>query len=558
MIRDRSFVALLAATLAGTTLCVGLLAPGILPGAAFTQIFRFLLENYDFAAAKVSLALVLAALALSPFLGGMGGIARALGRSPWKVAMAAGAAMALAARFAYHAHPLSMDEYAVWFQSRVFATGSLAGAFPPAWLDRLVPLPFQDYFLIVSRATGEVASVYWPGFALLMTPFALAGAQWLCNPVLAALTLVATARVCAIVFPEDEGVAGWAMLFCLASPAFVALGISYYAMTALLLANLLFAWAFLVPTPRRLFLAGVAGSAALVMHNPVPHLLFAAPWLAWFLYRRPAARDVLALAAGYAPLTLLLGVGWSVFKAHLAAGNAGSAAAAPVPGLADAVATQLAAAFSAPSPAILWMRLAGTIKLWVWAVPGLLVLAVMGYAQRRESVPVRLLGASAALTFAGYFFVPYDQGHGWGYRYFHSAWGVLPILAAAAVARRTRPPGPPSRWSLPGLAGAFALAGLLVLVPLQLRNIDEFIAAILAQVPQAPAERAGVAFLYPGKGFYLMDLVQNDPFLREPMLRMVGQGPEADADFLQRSGYRGTALPATPLGQVLLIEGKTP
>src|SRR5258708_28116678 len=34
-----------------------------------------------------------------------------------------------------------------------------------------------------------------------------------------------------------------------------------------------------------------------------------------------------------------------------------------------------------------------------------------------------------SLTFCAYFFVSLDQGHGWGYRYFHGAFGVIPILA---------------------------------------------------------------------------------------------------------------------------------
>jgi hypothetical protein len=93
-------------------------------------------------------------------------------------------------------------------------------------------------------------------------------------------------------------------------------------------------------------------------------------------------------------------------------------------------------------------------------------------------------------------------------------------------------------------------------VPLQLRNIDEFIGSFLAQVPQAPAGQASVVFLYPGQGFYLMDLVQNDPFLRDRNLRMVGRGPEADAKFLQQSGLQATPLPPTPLGQAWILREK--
>ena len=550
------FLLLLALTLIGGALCLWLLTPGILPRlGVFTPIFQFLLFSFDRFAAQASLILVLFAVAIAPFCGGVNRVAEALARHPWKVAASCWVVMALGARYIYHAHPLSMDEYAVWFQSRAFAAGALAGKFPPTWLDHLIPAQFQNYFLVMSSSTGEVASAYWPGFALLMTPFSAIGMEWLCNPTLAALSLVAIARTCDLVFPEDKAIAGWAMLFALASPVFVALGISYYAMTALLLANLVFVWGFLAPTPGRLFVSGLAGSAALVMHNPAPHLLFAAPWLLWFLYRRPDWRQLLALAAGYAPLVLILGIGWSLFKVHLANG-AGAAAPVGSAGLSDSVAFQVSAAFTAPTTDILWRRLAGTIKLWVWAVPGLLVLAGLGYALRRDRVAVRLLGASAILTFAGYFFVPFDQGHGWGYRYFHSAWSVLPILAGAAVASCARTAIPSPTWTLQRMAGGLVVASMIVLVPLQLRNIDEFIGSFLAQVPKAPAGEASVVFLYPGQGFYLMDLVQNDPFLRDRNMRMVGRGPEADAKFLQQSGLRATPLPPTPLGQAWILREK--
>lgn len=541
---------LVVATLAGGALCLWMLSAGILPRGVFTPIFEFLLNNYDRPASRVSLMLVLAALLLAPFSAGMQHVAESFARNPWKVAALCAAAMALAARLVYHAHPLSMDEYSVWFQSRVFASGALTGSFPPQWLDYLIPPPFQGYFLIASRSTGAVASAYWPGFALLMAPFSALGVEWLCNPVLAGLLLVATARTCELLFPNESGVAGWAMLFSLASPAFVAHAISFYAMTALLLANLVFLWGFLAPSPRRLFMSGVVGSAALVMHNPVPHLLFAAPWVVWFLLGRPPWRQWAALALGYAPLVLLLGVGWALLKARLSGGTETAGMLA----LSDSVDYHISAAFSAPNAAILWQRLAGMIKLWIWAVPGLLVLAAMGFALRRDQVQVRLLGASALLSFAGYFFVPYDQGHGWGYRYFHPAWSILAVFAAVAVATHARRIGPHPRWTLPGVSGALVVASLAVLVPLQMRNIDSFIGAMLSQAPSVPEDRPSIVFLYPNAGFYVMDLVQNDPFLRNRSLRMAGRGPEEDANFLRESGLSATRISSTRTGEVWVIE----
>jgi hypothetical protein len=389
-----------------------------------------------------------------------------------------------------------------------------------------------------------------------MAPFSLIGAEWLCNPVLAALSVAAIAHTCRLVFPEDEGVAGWAMLFTLASPAFVAMGISYYAMTALLLANLVFTWGFFKPTPWRLFLTGIIGSIALTLHNPLPHILFAAPWLLWFICQRTSWRQLLALAAGYAPLSLLLGIGWMLFKGHLQA-DFSSSLDGNLPSDPVSIVKQLPIVFFPPIQEVinvLYIRLAGTIKLWIWALPGLLVLTGLGYKQRRENIPVQLLGASAVLTFAGYFIVTFDQGHGWGYRYFHPAWSVLPILAGAAVAGKSGDYAGGRFWTLQKMAGALTLGSLLILVPWQLRNIEGFISAQLAQEPAAPTDKRSVVFLYPEQGFYLMDLVQNDPFLRSNSLRMVGKGEREDQEFLNNAHIKAVPLSANSFGQAWLIQ----
>ena len=96
---------------------------------------------------------------------------------------------------------------------------------------------------------------------------------------------------------------GLPMLLTLASPVFFADGISYYAMSAHLLANAVFALLLMEPTPRRAFLAGIVGSVALTLHNPVPHMLFAAPWIIWLLAkRRPATRRTPAVCRLFAAL----------------------------------------------------------------------------------------------------------------------------------------------------------------------------------------------------------------------------------------------------------------
>src|SRR5690606_23843829 len=65
-------------------------------------------------------------------------LARALARQPWRSGLVVAALLAAGTHVVYHDHPLSMDEYLVWFQSRVFAAGRLTGELPPPLVPWLI------------------------------------------------------------------------------------------------------------------------------------------------------------------------------------------------------------------------------------------------------------------------------------------------------------------------------------------------------------------------------------------------------------------------------------
>jgi hypothetical protein len=169
------------------------------------------------------------------------------------------------------------------------------------------------------------------------------------------------------------------------------------------------------------------------------------------------------------------------------------------------------------------MMAACLAKTWVWAAPCLFVFAAAGYVRYRENSGVRLLACSAVLTLAGYFFVAFDQGHGWGYRYFHSAWGVVPILAGCAMADGAR-----MNLKVASFAGACAILSLILIVPLQLSEIRQFISQHLAQLGAPKRPGNNVYFIRPRGGFYVADMVQTDPYLRDADLYLVSRGWELD------------------------------
>jgi hypothetical protein len=494
-----------------------------------SPIYFTLFVVYDRAGAGASLlTLVLAFIVSSqfPFRSPL----RWLGDHPILVAAAGTILMSVGALVVYRNHPLAMDEYAPFFQSRVFAAGHLAGRFPPPLIDWLIPEVFQNYFLKVSPVTGRVASAFWPSFALLLTPFTWLGIAWMCNPIISGLTIIAIHRLALHLFNNRES-AGLVVLLTVASPVFSVNGISYYSMPAHLLASTVYALLLMNPTPARGFLAGIVGSVALTLHNPVPHMLFAAPWLLWIAVGK-RWRTLACAAAGYLPLCVLLGLGWVWFSNNLP--HEGLTAAADSIGK---VAVGMSGVFRRPSATILLARLIGLVKVSLWAVPSMLLLAGIGGWKRRHDPRCRLFVGSALATFVGYLFVPVDQGHGWGFRYFHSAWLVIPLLVAAvfvppvgaddAAAADAAQIGAANR--LRSFVVACALITLVTGVPLRAEQVRQFVAMCLNQVPAYSASEPEIVLIKVDRSFYAQDLVQNDPFLRNATVTMISHGAAADA-----------------------------
>jgi hypothetical protein len=315
-----------------------------------------------------------------------------------------------------------------------------------------------------------------------------------------------------------------------ASGAYVANALSYYSMQAHLTANLLFVALLMRPSRERALGAGLVGSLALILHNPVPHTLFAAPWIIAMAASRDQRRHLLPLILGYLP-GVAVGLGWLMFRSDIASAADGVSA---VRGVADGI-------FKWPDATLLNMRAAAFTKIWLWAVPCLFVFALVGVLRHSGNRHVRLLAQSALLTFVAYLFVRFDQGHGWGYRYFQSAWGAIPILAGCAMTDRSD-----ASRRLVSFAGAAAMLNLIVVMPFQMVQISNFISQHLAQLP--PPQRPGnnVYFIHPRGGFYVADMVQTDPLLRQRDLLLASHGAELDAQLIRRNWPGAVKLASRP------------
>ena len=503
--------------LIGTLLCVLCLAYfyvldlKVFPTAGMTAIFILLLRTFDAQAAWLAVGICLVAA----FWTRPGPILRVVdffGRHVLGTAIVLVLVVCAGTVWVYRDHPFSMDEYAAVFQAKIFASGHITAQLPPALVDWLIVPGFNGQFLIASHATGQAMEIYWPGFSLLLAPFVFVGAPWLCNALLAGLALYLIHRMTFDLL-GDRQAAGWATLFALGSGAFLANAISFYSMQAHLTANLFFAWLLFKPTNARAVAAGLVGSLALLLHNPFPHVLFALPWIVGLALDKDQRRFLLPLVLGYLPLTLGIGIGWLALRSSIA----------PAGGHASSLANNLSGAFHWPDALIVSMRLAAIVKLWLWAVPCLLIFAGIGAHQHWNDRRVRLLSLSALLTFCGYLFVTFDQGHGWGYRYFHSAWGVIPVLAGAAMAKTK------AQERLIVYAGTLALLSLILVVPLQMFQINQVISWQLAHltVPLRPGNN--IYFVKADSGFYMGDTVQIDPQLRDQDLILASRGVDLDS-----------------------------
>jgi len=452
-------------------------------------------------------------------------LARAVGERPVATAVAACVVFVLGAKFAYHTTPFAMDESAQVSQAYAFASGRLSWFVPVDLLDRMIPPGFRDYFYAVNARTGEVATIYWPGFAALMTPFAWARVPWLVNPLITSATLLVMHAFGARYLGGREA-GGWAMLLALASPDFTVNALSFYSMPAHLLFNLLFAWLLLDGRPSRAFLAGLLGGWALVLHNPVPHALFAAPWLVWLLIEKRRWPALLAVAAGYVPIGIAVGCAWPVFIAGVGA-KAAAATGAAHPTLLQTFTRMVTDVFQIPGYPMISARLYATWKIWIWSAPGLLILAIAG--ARIVKGPILLLGASARATYVVYWFVPLDQGHGWGYRYFHTAWAALPLFAAAFIVSRPMAAAASSDWRRQ--VGGIALASAVLGTSLRFWQVDDIIGRHVAQRIPVTATGHWVVFVVQNAGLYTWDMIQNMPGQYDQLVLM-SQGSAEDAGLM--------------------------
>jgi hypothetical protein len=405
--------------------------------------------------------------------------------------------VALASSYLVH-HSLlfAMDEFTTEFQARIFAAGRLSAIVPDAW--RAIAPAITPIFTTFHTETGEWASLYLPGYALLKAPFVLLGAGVLLNPLLSAGTVFAMTAVARRLWP-GEALRPWvAIAVIVTSSQFVVASGTGYSMPAHLFLNLVWLWLYLRGDARSWAAALVVGAVTLGLHNPFPHALFIAPFMLRLLRDRRWGRLGAAVIVYVADAALLMV--W-MRMVHPLAGAGG-------PGVLSV--------FALPTLPALWLQLVHLTLLFSWHAPLVGALAVAGYVRTRRSEPVLAdVGMGVALTLAFYAFFPLTQGHGWGYRYAHQIIGNIALLAAAGMPVLLGAVGVRRGRML--LAGSCGIA-LLVQLPLRLVQTERFVRPFAAGHRLIQEQRADVVLVRGDSVWYGTDLIRNDPFLRQPVV----------------------------------------
>lgn len=220
-------------------------------------------------------------------------------------------ALALMSRFSFHAIPHIVDETAYLFQAKIFADGRL-------WV-RMPELPefFQHEHIIMME--GRWFSKYPPMFSAILALGVKAGAYWLVNPVLGAITALAIFLIAKEVFDIRCALITW--ILTLSSPFFLFMGanlMSHMGAAMFVSLFLLFAICGLREGKVGFFTGAGACLGAALLTRPYTAFLASIPVLVYFgiswfrsLNRKGLNGCLVAFAVGLYPFALIY-LAWHV------------------------------------------------------------------------------------------------------------------------------------------------------------------------------------------------------------------------------------------------------
>jgi hypothetical protein len=411
-------------------------------------------------------------------------------------------------RFAvYQNFDLCIDEYLNDFEVKILDQHHLLATVPEEWRDyqNAMKVPYENYH----SDQGCWASGFLPGFASLDYLFSQFDLSWALSPTLAALSILLLAGLSRRIFPDHPLLAAnLAILLLALSPQFLAMAMTQFAWTAHLCGTLLWVWLFSHPNRLLFLLTPILGALLIGLHQPHVHPLVAAPFV-FRLISNQRWKDFAWFAFWY----LIAAWGW--YRVFILLRPTAFATGGDLNNL-------LPASSLAIIPVLLSLIFATfhAVTLFAWAPPVLVPFLGMFLLTWKKQPPLVQDGFLAVcLTFLFYLFFPHPQGHGWGFRYLHSAYGLLALAAVGGALTLCRE-GWNSHVSKALLASiAFCL---LIQIPYRSYEIRAMVRPLALTWNYISSRPSDFVIIETSDFWYSWDLVRNDPWLKQMPLVFYG------------------------------------
>lgn len=437
---------------------------------------------------------------------------------PW-LAVATTLIVALGVDWVYHRFALSMDEYMLVWQARVYLAGHLLAPIPAGWGDLAKAL--QPIFTHIDQNNQLWYPGYLPLASAIYAMFDLVGLGPWSNALLAGGSVALTAAIARQAWPDERHAPGLAALLLATSPQLLITAMTPYAMTAHLFFNLLWLWLFLADTRRGHVLAALVGLIAVGLHQPHVHPLFIAPFMLSLLWQK-RWRLAFGYAAWYAAVLLLwifwkdIATWWVVDGVTTGQSGAGASGLGFLAQIED-----LFSAFGGLSGPLIIINLT---RFFAWQNPltiALLIPALLGLRQAPYLIKMLLWGM--LLTLMAHAALMPSQGHGWGYRYLHVYLGAMALIAVWGWLWTRKHLANREITSAIRSGTVMILVGLLVGLPMRAIQTESFVHPFAKAYQHITNQKEDLVLIDAMDLWFGVDLTRNDPLLRNDPKILVAQ-----------------------------------
>lgn len=396
--------------------------------------------------------------------------------------------------YIYDNFDLCVDEYLNEFEAQILQQHYIVAPVPMEWVTEVhaMSVPFQIYHGTASE--GYWVSGFLPGSAFLNAVFDTFDLGWALSPILAGLSIVLLASLARRAFPEEAILASNSAVLLLAcTPQFLIMSLTKFAWPAHLCGTLLWVWLFTHPNRWLFLLTPILGVFLIGLHQPHVHFLVAAPFLLRLLYTF-RWKAMLWFGIWYA------GGLWMWFHVYVMLRPIITGAGGDLGNLGFPVLVSI------------YIAVCHFITFYAWMTPILLPFVLIALITWRLQPPlVQDSILASAITFLFYLSFPHFQGHGWGYRFVHPAYGLMALAGAGGlIAWRHLYKSPLAVKAL-----LFSVIfSLVIQIPYRIYEVRTMVPPLARAWAYIASRPCDFVIIKTSEFWYSCDLIRNDPWLK--------------------------------------------